>query len=49
MRFTKKNAIVLISIPVQYELKESEVIKLIEESKYGEVFNRWRNAKSVYA
>lgn len=38
-----------LTIADLYELKESEVIKLIEESKYGEVFNRWRKAKNVYS
>lgn len=30
-----------------YRLKESEVIDIIENSKYKEVFNIWRNAKKV--
>lgn len=30
-----------------YKLKESEVIDIIESSKYKEIFNIWRNAKKV--
>ena len=30
-----------------YVLKESEVIKIIENSKYKQVFNIWKNAKKV--
>ena len=30
-----------------YELKESEVIDIIESSKYKNIFNLWRNAKKV--
>ncbi len=30
-----------------YEMKESEVINIIESSKYKEVFNMWKNAKKV--
>lgn len=30
-----------------YKLKESEIIKIIEESNYGKVFNMWRSAKKV--
>lgn len=30
-----------------YELKESDVINIIENSKYGEYFNIWRNAKKI--
>ena len=30
-----------------YILKESEVINIIENSKYKDVFNIWRNAKKV--
>ena len=30
-----------------YELKESDVIRIIESSKYGDVFNVWRSAKKV--
>ena len=30
-----------------YKLKESEVIDIIENSKYKDVFNIWRNAKKV--
>ena len=30
-----------------YEMKESEVINIIESSKYKEIFNMWRKAKKV--
>ena len=30
-----------------YNLKESEVIDIIESSKYNDVFNIWKNAKNV--
>lgn len=30
-----------------YRLKESEIIDIIEKSKYKEVFNKWKNAKKV--
>lgn len=30
-----------------YMLKESDVIKIIEKSKYKEIFEKWRNAKKV--
>ena len=30
-----------------YELKESEVIDIIESSKYNDIFNIWKNAKKV--
>ena len=30
-----------------YELKESEVINIIESSKYKKIFNLWKNAKKV--
>lgn len=30
-----------------YELKESEVINIIENSKYNNIFNIWKNAKKV--
>ena len=30
-----------------YELKESEVINIIESSKYNDIFNIWKNAKKV--
>lgn len=32
-----------------YDLKESDVIKIIEESKYKDVFNQWRKAKEVFS
>ena len=37
----------IISIEDLYKLKESEVIDIIEKSKYREVFNIWKNAKKV--
>lgn len=30
-----------------YKLKESDVIKIIEKSKYKEIFDKWRKAKKV--
>ena len=30
-----------------YELKEKDIINLIKESKYGEIFNIWANAQKV--
>lgn len=30
-----------------YELKELDVVKIIENSKYSKIFNYWRNAKSI--
>ena len=30
-----------------YELKESDVINIIESSKYKNIFNMWKNAKKV--
>lgn len=30
-----------------YKLKESEIVDIIKHSKYANVFNKWRNAKSV--
>jgi len=30
-----------------YELRESDVIDIINNSKYSEIFNIWRNAKSI--
>ena len=30
-----------------YNKKESEVIEIIENSKYKEIFNIWKNAKNV--
>lgn len=37
-----------ITIKDLYDSKESEIIKIIEESKYGSVFNAWRKAKKVH-
>lgn len=34
-----------ITTPMLYDLKESEVIKLIEDSRYQNIFNTWRKAK----
>ena len=36
-----------ITIPDLYEMKEEDVIKIIDESKYSNVFNKWRKAKKV--
>lgn len=41
------NADNIISIEDLYKLKESEVIDIIEKSRYREVFNIWKNAKKV--
>ena len=30
-----------------YKLKESDIIRIIETSKYNEIFNTWKNAKKV--
>lgn len=30
-----------------YNLKESEVINIIESSKYNDIFNIWKNATKV--
>ena len=30
-----------------YKLKESDVINIIESSKYNDIFNIWKNAKKV--
>ena len=30
-----------------YNMKESEVIEIIENSKYKDIFNIWKNAKNV--
>lgn len=37
----------IISIEDLYKLKESEVIDIIEKSRYREVFNIWKDAKKV--
>lgn len=36
-----------VTIDDLYELKESEIIEIIENSDYSEIFNTWRNAKKV--
>lgn len=36
-----------ISIKDLYELKEADVIKIIENSKYKDIFNIWKNAKKI--
>ena len=36
-----------VSIDDLYKLKESEIIDIIEKSKYKEVFDIWKNAKKV--
>ena len=38
-----------ITVEELYDLKEADVIKLIENSKYGKVFEAWRKAKKVKA
>ena len=30
-----------------YNMKESEVIEIIENSKYKDIFNIWKNAKNI--
>ena len=37
----------LIELKDLYEKKEKDIIKIIEDSKYGEIFNIWRKAKKV--
>lgn len=36
-----------ISLKDLYELKESEIIDIIDNSNYNDIFNKWRNAKKV--
>lgn len=36
-----------ITIEQLYDLKESDIIKIIEDSKYKDVFNKWRTAKTI--
>ena len=36
-----------ITIEDLYDLKESEIIKIIESSKYKDIYNIWKNAKKV--
>lgn len=36
-----------VTIDDLYELKESEIIEIIESSDYSEIFNTWRNAKKI--
>lgn len=36
-----------ISVRDLYEKKESEILEIIDESEYGEVFRRWREAKQI--
>lgn len=36
-----------ITIEQLYDLKESDVIRIIEDSKYKDVFNKWRTAKTI--
>lgn len=31
-----------------YSLKESDIIEIIEKSKYGDIFNKWRKAKKIF-
>ena len=39
----------LISVKDLYEKKEEDILTIIEKSKYGEIFNKWRNATLVYS
>ena len=36
-----------ITIEELYDLKESQIIEIIEKSKYRKVFNAWRKAKKI--
>lgn len=38
-----------ITIEDLYDLKESEIIKIIEKSKYKDIFGAWRKAKKINA
>ncbi len=38
-----------ITIEDLYDLKESEIIKIIEKSKYKDIFDAWRKAKKINA
>ena len=44
----KLNEEKVISIEDLYHLKETEVIKIIENSKYKDVFKTWKNAKKIF-
>lgn len=44
----KLNEEKVISIDDLYHLKETEVIKIIENSKYKDVFKTWKNAKKIF-
>ena len=37
-----------ITVQDLYDMKESEVIEIIEKSKYKDVFNAWRNATEIH-
>ncbi|MBR2708730.1 hypothetical protein IKE98_00095 [Candidatus Saccharibacteria bacterium] len=37
-----------IAIEDLYDMKESEIIKIIENSRYEDIFNTWRKAKKVH-
>jgi hypothetical protein len=37
----------LISREMLYNMKESEIINIIESSKYGDIFNIWKTCKKV--
>lgn len=39
----------LITMDQLYDLKESEIIKIIQKSKYCDVFNAWRNTKKLHS
>ena len=36
-----------IAIEDLYKLKESEVIQIIEKSRYNEIFNKWKHATQI--
>ena len=44
----KLNEEKVISIEDLYHLKETEVIKIIENSKYKDVFKTWKNTKKIF-
>lgn len=43
-RLVNENKLTVASL---YDIKEGDVIKMIESSKYGNIFDIWRNAKKV--
>lgn len=38
----------LISVSDLYDRKEADIIKIIQDSKYGEIFSIWQKAKNVH-